>query len=203
MNADMPQFSTSDYTYVPGNIYCTKCGTQPERSMDHASSSSSNAAIQSTPVRDIALDPPGQYHPPSESAPKQSSLRGVGGWLLFFCVMCTIVAPAREITHIRGSNGTFLNLFALLYAGLQGFVGLSVWLVAKKALQYLKILFFVRTCLAISFILLSLVPLSNSEVPGDSESLLIAGFGTIVNSAIWWSYFRKSRRVRQTFGTNL
>src|SRR6202030_2355444 len=146
MNTDMPQFSMPDCTHVPGNIYCTKCGTQLERPVDQASFSSGDEAIQATPVRDIVLDLPGRYHPPSESTPQQSSLRGVGGWLLFFCVACTIIAPAKEITQIRVSNGTFLNLFALLYAGFESFVGLSVWLVAKKALRYLKILFLVRTC---------------------------------------------------------
>ena len=205
MNTDMPQFSTAECTHVPGNIYCTKCGTQLERPVDQASSCSSDEAIQATPVRDIGLDQPGQYHPPSESAPQQSSSKGVGGWLLFFCVACTIIAPAKEITQIGdlGSNNKFSILFVLLLAGFESFVGLSVWRVAKKALRYLNIFFLVQTCLAVLLILAGTITLLGSEAVGESESLFLDGFRTIIGTAIWWSYFRKSRRVRETFGTNL
>jgi len=205
MNTDMPQFSTAECVHVFGNIYCTKCGTQLERPVDQASSCGSDEAIQATPVQNIVLDQPAQYHPPSESAPQQSSLRGVGGWLLFFCVACTIIAPLKEIAQIRDldSGNKFSILLVFLFAGIESFVGLSVWRVAQEALQYLKIFFLVRTGLAVLAILAGAITLSGSEALGESESLFIAGFGTIINTAIWWSYFRKSRRVRETFGTNL
>jgi hypothetical protein len=38
--------------------------------------------------------------------------------------------------------------------------------------------------------------------PTDKDALA-AGLGTIGFAAIWWTYFRKSTRVRATFGSNL
>ena len=127
----------------------------------------------------------------------------VGGWLLFFCVVTSIVSPVitllQILRHVLSVN--WYDLFAFVVAAFTSFVALNVWMVTKSAFILLKSLFIfmlVFGCLATAaafFVWWS---------EGDLDSVtMIVGLRQILFVLIWWPYFSASKRVKATFGANL
>jgi len=166
------------------------------------------AAGQQAVVTYAAAQPPALQNP----------LCGVGGWLLFYCICLTILAPLLTLSNsLNAWNAAqagfellpllktisiienVQNAFIVLYGM---WVGIALWRAKPKAVAMVRTYLLVRLCL---FVLLALViiSMSGSFPEHVSSSLKVLSVGTIlrelVHFLVWWFYFKKSRRVQLTF----
>ncbi len=152
----------------------------------------------------------------------QNGPKGVGGWLFFFCVGLTIFGPllslfemnfnweaAKPAFHqfpsakmaVEVENAGWVAV--LIY----GFVvGCKIWSGSpfgrKIAKQYLLIRLIVGTGIELIAILIM------GNLPSDMHSTVLSYvmrsvFGEGVFFLIWWFYFKKSKRVRNTYGNEV
>ena len=128
---------------------------------------------------------------------RRPDLKGVGGWLLFFCVSLTVLAPvlvlSRVVTDFSQSNIIDLVLvaFGILVGGL-------VWNVHRSAFVLLWIYFGANTLLST----LAIVGYALTAEQGREMEIIQLVRG-LVSTVIWFLYFKKSDRVQATFGRNL
>ena len=133
----------------------------------------------------------------------EDTLHGVGGWLLLFCVGLAMVAPAVSLIRAL-QNPSLLSLaFIVLIASYQIYVGALLWKVTPDALGTLKVYFIVVSVLGVVLLGGGMAMLAVPRLSRFSERLLLDGARTLLSTLIWWLYFRKSRRVRNTYGRNL
>lgn len=151
--------------------------------------------------------------------------RGVGGWLLFFCVVLTIIGPLFWLINtslewenfsprLRQLFPSFIDLcyvetFVLGLILLYGIVtGFRIWSgnVNGKVIarQYLKIRFFGFLVTVTALILIGVM----LGLPSQLIGFVAEGIPKIVVSEggfffIWWFYFKKSKRVKNTYGEDL
>lgn len=145
---------------------------------------------------------------------------GVGGWLLFFCVGVTILSPFFSIGKMalvweQGSavfryypafeSALYFESIAIALVLLYGFVvGLMIWggnrAGRRLAKQYLLIRLLGIICIEIiTLVLMSNLPsqLVWAAVDGIIKVIIVEG----VYFLIWWLYFKKSIRVRNTYAS--
>ena len=135
--------------------------------------------------------------------------KGVGGWLLFFCIQLLVAflvtAGQTALVLLLALSGRFgggrLTLVilaqtacALAVAVFGAIAGLHLWSVRPRAVKLTRVY----------LVLLAILPLVNAG--------LAAGFATtsaltpmmavvmILGAAFWWAYFSHSRRVKATYG---
>jgi hypothetical protein len=137
--------------------------------------------------------------PPADSLQQAAGERlKIGGWLAFFCFGLVVLAPLHGLREINQSlDQPFLVVLEVGLVAFSIYTGIALTRVRPNAMRLVKIFFIVMLALGILSVLGSFA--SDS---GDKDAL-VAGLGTIGSAAIWWSYFRKSKRVRDTFGSNL
>lgn len=132
-------------------------------------------------------------------APAHSTeLRGVGGWLMLFCVMLTILTPLGNLLTLRvNSSGRWgIYYFAIIVSSLA--VGIQVWRVAPDALTWLKVYFITFAAWEIlRIVYVVIVNHAGFDLP------MVYRIRTLLWIAIWTAYFSQSERVRATFGRNL
>jgi hypothetical protein len=157
--------------------------------------------------------------PVRKSMRKKTDLIGVGGWLLFFCISLTILAPLWCIitVHNAWENAQVgLNKFpaertAVLFEiagsaaiGLYGFiVGCLIWngvpYGKRVAKQYLLIRPFAFAGIEIvAFGLMADLP--NAIVVAFTTAVIPQLLAVAISTLIWWLYFKRSVRVRNTYG---
>ncbi len=151
-----------------------------------------------------------------------SGPKGVGGWLWFFCVGLVAGAPANSIRTTITDWGEFKAVFdaipSIRIALIWEIFALSLWLIygiycgyviwfrganaRVVAKRYLPIRFF-------SFVGIELISIL---LIGDAPAALHSDFvlGALLWCSaeffwclIWWFYFKKSKRVRNTYGDEL
>jgi hypothetical protein len=134
------------------------------------------------------------------------SLSGVGGWLLFFCISLTILDPLYSVIQAIGdpriSQNGLAIVMILCIAGFSIYTGFLLWKVRPDALKVLKGYFIFLFALACIGILGSFAVSFTTDTLTAIESLATQA-ARLVSVAIWALYFKKSRRVRNTFGRNL
>ncbi len=144
---------------------------------------------------------------------------GVGGWLTFFCVGLTILAPLCNFSEMflnwskakpvftaypSIEGAVFFESIAISALLIYGFiVGCRIWRGDSQgrslAQRYLLIGLFGGVLLMIITLLLSV------DLPKDFRAEFNKGalFGLIAKGVwftVWWAYFKKSNRVRNTYG---
>ncbi len=148
-----------------------------------------------------------------------SSLRGVGGWLLFFIIGAGILRPLYYVGNTLESDrhaidilqSRFPRTVTLLYGEIVANVALVIlgiavalmlWRIHKPiSVTLAKIFLIANAVLPILDILLvhfytDLPP----QVVSDVESrVIIQTIATVIISLLWFSYFLKSERVRATY----
>ena len=155
------------------------------------------------------------------SANTKSSLSGIGGWLLLFCVMVTIVEPiygfsvvvSGAIVSSANSHlfrrfpqlSTVFFIMTVVYLAWSSFsvvVGARIWKKKAGAVKLAQIYLLIRIPLGILLFVLPLIfglpehVLSNLfDIKGSTKALIHVFIGSIV----WYLYFNKSVRVRNTF----
>jgi len=154
------------------------------------------------------------------SAPP-SGPKGVGGWLVFFCAGLTILGPLVYLGQVTMNleeaepafaqfpslrNAVYFESLGLALILLYGFVvGCMIWGGnpdgKKLAKQYLLIRLF--GFIVIEFIMLLLVTsLPPLMVSAMFQGIVGAVFREGIVFLIWWLYFKKSKRIRNTYGEN-
>lgn len=182
-------------------VFCFNCGSNLSASL---------TAVPSVPSYLVPGSSGSAQAPPlsSHTSPAQLSsdierirnehpeLIGIGGWLLWFCIATTIIAPLVNVVSIMSEPSGY-SIIDLALAAYMVVTGANLWRMSSRALQLTKIL------LAIQFwigLLLFVIQIAASA-SGDTGSSSDAGaFRMLVGSTIWWFYFKKSKRVKATFG---
>ena len=154
--------------------------------------------------------PAGSPNYPSVAAANAGTpeLEGVWGWLLFFCLILTVLAPILAIEE--GSSGSLLiDVTVGLKVFFGVFVAINLWSRGDYALTLLRIYFVIGVGLAILRFLITMAAVvmyahGNQTNAGEAAIFrLIAYLVGLVILAAWIAYFRSSKRVKATYGSNL
>jgi len=162
---------------------------------------------------------------PQSEMPCQTAIdvspKGVGGWLLFFCVGLTILAPVfsayQIITGWSAFEDTdpafrmvivFEDTASVLLVAFGVYVGANIWkgsVSGKKLARQFLVVWLLGTFSYEIIVFLMLAHL-NSNGQLTSEAFVRAGtsmFGIFFRSSVyftvWWQYFNKSKRVQNTY----
>ena len=124
--------------------------------------------------------------------------RGVGGWLMFFCVVFGVIRPLAVTAWImpRLSPTSPLTYFILAEIAFGMIVAVLLWREQREALTFLRA-FFMASALFNLFRLVQYVLAKH----GDGGTVRFV-WGIIV-LVLWYSYFHKSVRIRNTYGRNI
>ncbi|HNW59827.1 MAG TPA: protein kinase [bacterium] len=150
-----------------------------------------------------------------------AELTGVNGWLLFFCIILTVLVPLQVLIGIINFKASFelwdhltpedsenvylpVRLQMIVMAGLAVwglFTGTGLWRQVAGAVQRVRM--FLKMNMILS-ILASLIPLFFLRINSGrwDQVVGILSFGVVTNFIyfmIWNSYFAKSKRVANTF----
>ena len=144
---------------------------------------------------------------------------GVGGWLAFFCVALTILSPLFALVSMANNwsqseppFGEFPILktvllwenFGSIGLLIYGFiVGCIVWSGNPRGRSIARQFLLIRLFGFIGVELIALLMMSGlpSEVVADGVGgVVVAVFTVVFQFLIWWFYFKKSKRVRNTYG---
>lgn len=159
---------------------------------------------------------PRRAAPPVGDETKQVDARykGVGGWLLFFCLSLVVLSPLIAVIgvilnyELLNSYGdrlmTWLTIDSIIDVALAVFSiygGIMLWKVKPNAVRTAMIfLGFLICCNLFKLILLDVF---NSVLPsmlqGSGEALRRL-FSSFIFSAVWFLYLVFSKRVKATFG---
>lgn len=145
--------------------------------------------------------------------PIDSNLKGIGGWLLLFCVITAIVTPLNYIvTPLNSSHPveqemqwSANRIITGAIIGLSAAVGILVWTRSLRAILLLRIYFIVLAAVGLLGVLSALATLRLSQT-GTTDVILPVLFGNlrlIIFVLIWGAYFHSSERVRANLGRNL
>lgn len=183
-------------------MFCARCGEQIPDASQICPLCGREASLQ--------VDPPAPL--PTASYPRSTALthpviigpRGVGGWLLFFCVSLTILAPLNILMRAsagwRLTSPYLLSDLGVLYGMV---VGAALWLTRPISLMLLRIYFMIAGATAV----LSVLNLVSAALRAHKSFFLLPTFTPTFSAVgfllLWFAYFRKSARVRNTYGSNL
>ena len=154
--------------------------------------------------------------PPLTSAPAEPRYKGVGGWLLLFCLGLTVFSPLITLGSLVFAFGESSQYFAqfpgllvitvvdtLLSVSLMAFsiyAGVRLWGIRPGAVRMAKIyLLCFLAYLAVSAVLpfmAGLPSVANAVMIGEVAKSTFRG---AIYFAIWYSYLNKSQRVRATY----
>jgi hypothetical protein len=163
-------------------MFCNKCGAALEGPGGFCDRCG-------TPVVVLPSIPPAQL--------VQPKLRGVEGWLLLFVVGQAIVGPALLIRAMSGLSATSPFTYLGFAEVSLGFVAaILLWLQRTEAITCLRVFFALGILIEGTKLLLVLGTLGWETVLWIYLYRLIWFFG-------WYSYFRTSVRVRNTYGRNI
>jgi Protein of unknown function (DUF2569) len=188
-------------------MFCARCGQQIPDASEICPLCGREATVKIDPPAAIsgtaAAAAPGQIKWPDEpqtiSAPvRQPGLKGVGGWLLFFCISLTFLAPLLMFARVWGSGFELEGMVDLALTAFGVLVGIMVWNVNPRAFLLLWIYFGLTALLLVLGIAGSFVSTEEQD-PREMVQLVRA----LISTVIWFLYFKKSDRVQATFGRNL
>lgn len=193
-------------------MYCTQCGKSTNENEKFCGNCGSKIVIEAS-----AHDQMGQAFEASsriyEAAPL---LRGVGGWLKFFCVLLTIIFPLYAIGGISNAievvgpdsiapdfvqTVTLLGMIGALIEGVFAFFcGIAIWSGSKRGGQIAMVFLFAYPLIALLINSLSFALINNNPAAEFAKiNLATDVFANILFSAVWLLYFKFSKRVRNTY----
>jgi len=146
----------------------------------------------------------------------KSQLKGIGGWLLFFCIILTILTPVVILGVIGATStlsdsiqdrfpayvrlitiGQIINFGFFFYCL---YVGIALWQTKKGAVSKVQMFLIAYAC----FALLRAVMPYLGDLSGDIKTRLVNIYGlnairVFFFSLIWHQYLARSVRVKNTF----
>jgi len=138
----------------------------------------------------------------------------VTGWLLFFCLILTLVYPATSLYHIvrytmpsliGGHTPPFiflLSVYCVVFTALAVFsfiAGLKLWLVKPEAVSFARSWLWTYLVANFGYFVLWLV------IAKPHQSAILAEMGwyhvvvAIASFALWYLFLEHSKRVRATY----
>ena len=167
-----------------------------ERMQSEARGSSSGGAV--TPIRAGAFP--------------RSEVKGVGGWLLLFCLILTILGPLVRLgflafsyfraVHYRAQHpGLLLHVFlttpvSLAIVAFGIYAGLGLWRIRPGAVTTAKYyLWFVL----VANIFLSVLGLLFVTTSAAKQNIVNSLVNATVGFFLWYAYLTKSKRVANTY----
>jgi hypothetical protein len=183
-------------------VFCARCGQQIPEVSELCPLCGQQTTLKLDPVPATA-----QLHPlyAFVTIPQNLGPRGVGGWLLLYCIGLTICSPLATFLPIsvvyRFMNYQYLlEIIRVIYGTV---VGIFLWMKRPVALFLLRIYFIVIAAI----LLLALLRLIALALRPHTALAMVRGVTAIIVqtgfSTLWFVYFRKSERVRNTYGVNL
>ncbi len=150
----------------------------------------------------------------NSSIEEDNNPRGVGGWLLLFCVSLTILTPIATLWSISIYGDLFdidplldivmsIDILSTLILNIWGFfTGIIVWRGKQTGRSTARTFLKGNLILWVSSDLLTLIITSgSSNIFHEYQFETIKSiFHAIIYFTIWWLYFKKSKRVRNTYG---
>ena len=154
--------------------------------------------------------------PPLPSAPAEPRYKGVGGWLLLFCLGLTVFNPIITLVNLAwgfSQNVEYFDQFpgllvitaidTLLSLGLMGisvYAGIGLWSIRPGAVQMAKRYLL---CSLAYLAVASILPFMAGLPSAANEVMAVEVFKDVIRGiayfAIWYSYLNKSKRVRATY----
>jgi predicted RNA-binding Zn-ribbon protein involved in translation (DUF1610 family) len=143
-----------------------------------------------------------------------AELKGVGGWLFFFVLSAVIFSPIYFIygfikdyklfEYFFNSIGVIFIILLLLEISLlvyKIFIGVIIYKIRPDAVEKAYVFFKISIIYYTINLLINIVNknphfLIASKISTINISLILAILGNI----LWWIYFKKSERVKNTFG---
>jgi Protein of unknown function (DUF2569) len=127
-------------------------------------------------------------------------LYGIDGWLMLFCAGQTILFPVYVLLAVvTGFVKTpFVIAFQVALCGFSVYTGVSVWRMRPNALRLVRA--FLIVILVLGFV--DAFPPHWIHLKCTTRTA-IPGIRNLVVAALWWLYFKLSKRVKVTFGQNL
>jgi len=185
-------------------MFCARCGEQIPDASETCPVCGREASLQLPPASAHAsfAAAPALAPVSAASPPIRSDLQGVGGWLLFFCIGLVILGPLvvlREVTSATDSDSSGIVL-ELARTAFGVVLGILIWNVRQVAFTLLWIYFGLVVVISI----LGIIGSTALADEGQGNALaLMYSIRSLIYAVIWFFYFRKSQRVRATFGRNL
>lgn len=150
----------------------------------------------------------------------QSGPMVVGGWLVFFCVCLTMLCPLFTLGQIASeftaqtepvfaafpslkSICVFEDIGSVILVVYGVVVGFVVWNGNPHGREIARRFLLTRLCgiVGIELIVLFLMrDLPHELLSGGLGGVAVTLIREVLFFAIWWSYFMKSKRVRNTYG---
>lgn len=127
--------------------------------------------------------------------------------MLLFCLELTVFGPLLLLVHAWHAQFLLVRSYDLVLATFSLFVGIALWTVKPRALLWVSLYFL--TVLAAgagsSLVVVHAWALNPNSVPINGILRTEAGniLLIVLSIGISFWYFRVSRRVRATFGSNL
>lgn len=150
---------------------------------------------------------------PQQSTPSvPADLRAPGkipvrGWLLFFCLSLTVFGPLVMLVRAWQAPFTALRYYDLVVTAFSLFVGVELWAAKPRALLWLNLFFLAALAAGAGSALVVVHAWAINPYSLKTNKLLVSEAGGILlivlSVGVWFWYFRVSRRVRKTFGSNL
>jgi hypothetical protein len=172
---------------------CPQCGREANLSPQSGPSAVVQAAFPA-PEQIGALSSP-NFAPAAVLPLKQKE---VGGWLMFFCILLILVVPIAVMAMAWSGNLGIEVVFNIAWAAYGVLVGAMLWNVRPRAFLLLWI-YFGMTALIVALAVFNLATREDGATTQDS----ILVFRSIIYSVVWFLYFKRSDRVKATFGRNL
>jgi len=180
-------------------VFCFNCGnalTSPHAAVASiASYPIPGGSVQAAPS--FPPTSPGQLTSEVERIRNEHpELIGIGGWLLWFCIVTTIIAPVVNVVSIMSKPSGY-SIIDLALAVYMVITGVNLWRISTRALRLTKVLLAIQFWIGTFLFVIQIAASASGDTTSSSDA---GGFRMLVGSIIWWFYFKKSKRVKATFG---
>ena len=187
-------------------MFCARCGQQIPEASEVCPLCGRQTTLKLDPIPAPAPAPAQPRSPYAfVTIPQNLGPSGVGGWLLFYCIGLSILTPLMGLAQfsilLHFLNYEYvLDFMRVIYGTV---VGIVLWMKRPIAIFLLRIYFIVIA----GTLLLGVLRLVALSLRTHTSIALVQGFTRVIAqigfSILWFAYFRKSERVRNTYGANL
>jgi Protein of unknown function (DUF2569)/zinc-ribbon domain len=122
----------------------------------------------------------------------------IGGWLMFFCILLIVVDPLFVMIIAWSAEPGPDYASYIVWAGLGITVGIMIWNLYRHSFVWLWIYFGVTALL----LAMRIADFAFVESNQNSHEITLV-FRSAIYSIAWFLYFKRSDRVKTTFGRNL
>jgi len=132
------------------------------------------------------------------AAVPSANRKEVGGWLMFFCILLIVVDPLFVMLIAWSAEPGPDNASYIVWAGLGITVGIMIWNLYRHSFVWLWIYFGITALLLV----MRIADLAFVESNQNFHEIALT-FRSAIYSIAWFLYFKRSDRVKRTFGRNL